>query len=366
MRRLTLPIVAVLLAVACSGGGDDEPEVIGREGSVVVEDADDVAIGAPVGSYQVTYRIEETDGDDVVARDATLTVVRPFQSRFELGDLLRVADFGYFGEDEPGDETEVVTAVPAPSPGDVRADVVDLGEGFEVREIAGRRCQVHHFGASLLDGLYVEGDSVESCVDGDGLVLEEVTTVDGRIILRRVATAVELEPDVEVAFELEGIRPRSADDGGGSIQEVEPTSASPGVFYEVGAVPDGFELLGRYAVVPPQTARLDDEQTRSRYVAGVVDVWTRGIDVLVLDQGGTLGQVPPFGADPNGEAVTDVGEIASIGEVVRHPNGAEVRILIPPGRYVKVSGTLTVDELLDITRSLRATEGTGLVYVEEG
>jgi hypothetical protein len=363
VRRVVIAVVLLALAAACSD--DDEPATIDRDGSEVVSSPATVEVGAPVDSYRITYRVQQRDGDDVLERDAVLTVRRPWQSRFEIEDILRVADFAYFGEEEPGDETEVVTAVPTPAPGDVRADVIDLGETDDVRRVAGRLCAVHRFGASLLDGLYVEGDTVEDCIDEEGLVLEEITYLDGEPDTRRVATDVVIDPPDDVAFEIDGIEPRSADDGGGSIQEIEPTSAPPGAFWELAAAPDGFEHVGRYAMVPPQAARLDDEESRPRYIAGVVDVWARGVDVVIVDQGGTLGQVPPFGVDPHGEPINDLGEVGVTGELVRHPFGAEVRILIPPGRFVKVRGTLPVDDLLDVVRSLRPIEGTGLVYVEE-
>jgi hypothetical protein len=298
---------------------------------------------------------------------ATLTVVRPWQTRFEVGGLLRIADFGYFAEKEPGDETEVVTAVPTPAPGDVRVDLLDLGAPIETRTVLDRPCEVHRFGASLLTGVYVDGDTVEACIDADGLVLEEVVTVGDEVVERRLAESVRLDPELRAAtFVLEGFEPRSPDDGGGSLQAVEPTSRPPGVFFELGDAPAGFERMGRYAMVPPQRARLDDEITRPQYVAGVVEVWTRGLDVLVIEQGGTLGQVPPFGTDPNGELVDDLGAVASLGELLRSPHMNELRGLIPPGRYVKVRATLPVDELLEITRSLQRLEGdsTGLIYID--
>jgi len=357
-------LLLLLLLAACSG--DREPETIGRDGSAVVEGGPAVRLGEPPPSYRVTYRVEQLEDDRVMVREGILTVVRPFQSRFEIDRILRVAHFAYFGRSQPGDETEVVTPVPSAAPGDVRADILPLGEGTETREIIGRRCRVHRFGASLLDGLFVEGDRVEACIDADGLVLEEVTTIEGAIVTRRVATAVELEPTVDDDhFELT-VRVRTPDEGGGSVREITATSASPGAFWQLTAPPPGFEHLGRYATVPPQTARLDDEQTRGQYLASVTDVFTRGLDVLVIEQGGTLGQVPPFGAHPHGRLVDDLGELAATGEIVQHPNGAEVRVLIPPGRFVKVSGTMTADELVAVARSLQRTEGQGLEYVDAG
>lgn len=362
MRLVAALLVTGAALVAC--GGDDAPATIDRTGSTVVDGAADVEVGELPRTYRVEYRVQQVDGDDVTTTTAVLTVDRPYRSRFEVDELVRVAELGSFGEVEPGDETEVTAPVPGPAPGDVRADVLPLRAGREVREVLGRRCQVHRLGASLLEGEYLEGDLVDVCIDADGLVLEEVTTVDDEIVVRRVATDVELEPDLDgVDFALD-IQPRPADEGGGSVQAVDPTSSSPGTFWILDAPPAGFTHAGRFATIPPQRARLDDEHTRAQFVAGVTDVYERGIDVVTVEQGGTLGQVPPFGDHPNGELIDDMGELGPRGELVQHANGAELRILLFPGRYVKVSGTVPGEELVAVARALRPIDGTELVYLE--
>ncbi|HEX4903853.1 MAG TPA: hypothetical protein VFU93_00280 [Acidimicrobiales bacterium] len=361
MLRRTALVAALAVVAACSGGDDE------IEPAPVVEDAATVELGDPVDGYRITYRVEERDGDDVTTQEATRLVERPFRSRFEAGELVRVADFGYFGEREPGDETEVRTAVPAPSPGDVRADLLDLDGGGAVRRIAGRECQVHTFGAQLLLGTVADGGDTETCIDADGLVLEEVVRDADGIVSRWVATAVDIEPETTDAdFALEGVAARPAAEGGGSLREVEPTSRSEGQFYELAEVPAGFVHRGRYAVVPPQEANPEDENTRAHVIAGVVDVWVRGIDVLVLDQGGTLGRVPPFGGHPNGTPEDELSaQYRGVAESIRSAHANEVRVLLPPGRYVKVIGTLPVDELIDLLADLTSSEGEGLVYLDD-
>lgn len=365
MPRRSALVVVLALVAACSGGGGDDTS-IDRDGAPPVEDAAAVELGEPLESYAIIYRVEERDGDDVTTREATRLVERPFRSRFESGELLRVADFGYFGEREPGDETEVLTAVPVPSPGDVRADLLNLDHGGDVRRIAGRECQVHISGAPLLFGNVVEGDDTESCIDADGLVLEEVVRDDKGIVTRWVAREVDTDPTTTAAdFALEGVVARSAAEGGGSLREVEPTSRSVGAFYEIADVPIGFVHRGRYAVVPPQEASPDDESSRAHVVAGVVDVWVRGIDVLVLDQGGTLGRVPPFGVHPHGTPEDALSaQYRGIAESIPGAHANEVRVLLPPGRYVKVVGTLPLDDLIELVEELTLSEGDGLVYLD--
>ena len=329
-----------------------------------------VHIGEPIDAYAITYRVEEQDDGDVRIETVRLTVDRPFRSRLETRDgdrvvSLRVADFTYLGtRDESGNET-VLTAAPAAAPGDVRADLIVGDGGREVRRVAGRVCQVHRFGAPLLDGDVVAGAAVDECIDGDGLVLEEVVHDGGAIVRRWLAESVDTSPRVDAGeFRLPDVSPLPVAEGGGSARAVDPATEPPGQFWTLDAPPTGFALKGRYSVVPPQEARTDDPVTRPQVIAGVVDVFTRGSDVLLIDQGATLGRVPPFGAHPEGELV-DLGVLARTGEWFLTPIGAEVRALIPPGRYVKVSGSLLADRLIAIAQALRPVEGEGLRFLDE-
>ena len=369
MLRRSALVVALTLVAACSGNGDDDASIERDEDPPIeeTEGAEDIELGDPITAYEITYRVEERDGDDVTEREATRLVERPFRSRLESGDLVRVADFGYFGEREAGDETEVLTAVPVPAPGDIRADLLDLDDGGEVRRVAGRACQVHTFGAQLLVGTVAEGDDTESCIDADGLVLEEIVRDDDGIVTRWTALEVDTAPAATDAdFVLEGVAARSAAEGGGSLRAVEPTSRSVGQFYEIAEVPAGFVLRGRYAVVPPQEANPENERTRAHVIAGVVDVWVRGIDVLVLEQGGTLGRVPPFGGHPNGTPEDELSsQYRGVAESIPGAHANEVRVLLPPGRYVKVTGTLPIADLIEMVASLVVFEGEGLVYLDE-
>lgn len=363
MFRRGALVLLFVLAAACSGGGDDD-DASDQRATTSASRARDIVLGEPLRAYEVTYRVEERNGDDVTTHEATRLVERPFRSRFESGEVTRVADFGYFGEREPGDETEVHTAVPAPAPGDVRADLLDLDGGGEVRRVAGRACQVHELGAQLLLGHAIEGTGIESCIDADGLVLEEVVRRDGEVVTHWTAETVDTSPTTSATdFELDDVVVTPAEQGGGSLREVEPTSRSVGQFFELAAAPRGFIHRGRYAVVPPQDANPEDEESRGRVIAGVVDVWVRGIDVLVLDQGGTLGRVPPFGTHPNGTSEDELSaHYRGIAESIPAASANEVRVLLPPGRYVKLIGTLPVPELVTLARDLVAYEGEGLVY----
>jgi hypothetical protein len=373
MRRAVALVVVLVLVAACSGDDDDDaratpPETIGRSGSVEVDTPTSVDVVDVPQSYAVTYAIEEQDGDAVRSTSAELLVDRPYRSRLETLDAkgkrvaLRVVDFGTTDQQQAGEGAKTFMPVPGPSPDDIRGDRLGAGDG-EVRTVADRLCQVHHFGAPVLAGRVIKGDTTETCIDADGIVLEEVVTAEDGVTSRWLATDVDTAPAIDdAAFHIDGAEAVPAGEGGGSVQEVEPDSTTPGTFYVLDAPPAGFTHRGRYAVVPPQEARPDDENTRAHVVAGVADVYERGIDVVVVEQGGTLGQVTPFGAEPNRDTIDSLPNVPGVADLGPTIHGSELRVLIPPGRYVKVSGTVPADEVLAIAKMLRGIEGTQLVY----
>lgn len=371
--RCLAGLLALCVLAACSGNGRDvatTPSTIGRSGAKVQPSIDAVAIGAPLHAYAITYRVEELEGDAVRTSTHTLTVERPFRSRFDTDASSRRADFGSLASANDGSAPEVLTAAPAPAPGDVRTDLLFASDpGREVRSVAGRTCQVHRLGAPVLTGIVVplaesEGVTADICVDRDGLILEEVTFGDAHVAISRwIATKVDVSSATNVdEFHFVDADPKPAADGGGSLRPVEETSTPPGEFWQLDAPPAGFTRKGRYAIVPPQAASPDDPETRSQVIAGVSDVFVRGDDVLVVEQGGTLGQVPPFGATPHSQLV-DLGLLAKTAEWFLTPTGAEVHVLLPPGRYVKVFGTLPAADVIAIARSLHPIEGVNLVYL---
>jgi hypothetical protein len=377
MKRIGALVIGLALLAACGGGGNKIPDgsasrttpTIGRDGSTRVHTTDHVVIGAPPDAYEVRYRIEEVHRGTSERSTARLLVDEPFRSRLEIrrGSTLvslRVADLHYLGTRTSAGAT-VLTPTPGPSVDAVRPDLVLHDERGEVRSVLGRTCEMHQLGGPLLDGdgTFKSGDTVDVCVDAHGLVLEQLERVDDLLTRRWIATAVDATATVnENDVHLAGLAARPAKDGGGSVQDIEPTSAPPGSFWQLDAPPVGFTRLGRYAVVPPQGARPDDENTRSQVIAGVVDVFVRGSDVLVVNQGGTLGQVPPPLPNVAGSAGVDLGALAKTGESYTTPWGAEVRALLPPGRYVLVDGTLPSGDLVDVARQLHEIQGNGITY----
>src|SRR5947208_12140993 len=123
----------------------------------------------------------------------------------------------------------------------------------------------------------MDGSYTDLCIDGAGLVLEEVSFSSGKILLRRLA--VEVDENPTLADSLFGVKgtPIDVRSGGGTIRALTPGSRTPGSFWELPSAPAGFAHMGRYAVIPPQAA-LANPQQRGSIVATVDDVWVDGPD----------------------------------------------------------------------------------------
>jgi len=226
-------------------------------------------------------------------------------------------------------------------------DVLEAGvERRERREVLGRPCQVYRSLTGLLGRMTAPAadDHVDSCVDESGLVLEHVEVFEGEIASRRIAVEIEEDAPLDDDLFATGEATIPVREGGGGVRRLVPGSRPPGTFWELPSPPAGFEAMGRYSVVPPQPENFGDPARIAFRRAGVADVWVRGPDVLVIDQGGTLQGAAPFEMAPDTPRI-DVGALGEA-EVVLTGTGAEVRVLLPGGRYVQAYGTLPVEDMV--------------------
>lgn len=362
--------------VASRGAGSDgdEPSLatIGREGSVVVPGAPPVEVDEPAAAARVVYRVE-TAGEELSVLTDVLSVRRPFESRMEtkqgappgddsvssrIGWYLHTATLG-------GGQPSVLEVPPGAPPTDLRLDAVlpialqhDLVERREVRRIAGRECQVYRSLQTLAARVQpaTEDEHADTCVDAAGLVLEEVVTVDGDILTRRVAVEVDEAPDFDDdLFRSDGtpIQPAA---GGGFVRRVKDGSTPPGEFFVVDAPPAGADRLGLFSVVPPQPENFGDDPLReSNRRASIVEAWQRGTDVIAVEQGGTLRGGEPFEPTPGVPKLT-VGSFGD-GELLLTGAGVELRVLRDGGRYLRLYGTVPPEELIAIASSMRQVPG---------
>jgi hypothetical protein len=374
--------VGVGFAVADARGGDDDnnespsttvERELERDGSAVATDGAPVVIGDEPVAYTITYRVTERSS---TATTEEVVVRRPFASETTVrrdGEVIGVtrSAFGRLIVDD-----QVFAVGPSLAGPDLRlrpalddALARRLLDAREQRVVAGRRCQVYRAGASVVGGLLQpppdpRTEYADACFDADGLLLEEWWVVDGDAIRHRVATEVTLDAPADLGREWES-RATTLDleHGGGSLLRLAEGSMPPGTFFLAATVPDGFEHVGRYSVIPPQGAAFGDAAQRGSIVASTADVWQRGPDLLVVDQGGSLEQRTVYERDPDHpiEAVPGVGDF----EVILGLAGNEVRLLRDGGRFVRVLGTLSADELLGVASGLSAVEGNELV-IDEG
>ncbi len=385
---LVLLVLIVILVVTLASLGDDDGDV--RSGSDPIDDAGaPVAVRSTPQTYRIVYRVENRGGGDLVVETEEVTVRRPFDGRVvdragePPGDnqqSVTVTRFGFFGTDSPRAEPTVLQVPPNPPAGDadpvdalnaaVELDLAELRERRRIAEVD-RQCQVYRIGGPIAGGALtplgaVEGEHTDLCVDTSGLVLEEVNVVDDdRVLRRRVAVEYDESPGVgDDVFDGPDAEIPPADQGGGSVLEVEPTSRPPAdPFFEVPEPPAGFEHRGRFAVIPPQAEAFAEPLQRNERVAGVSDVYVDGGELLVIDQGGTLGRVDAFEEHPFGREV-DAGALGSA-ELLLGPRTSEVRVARDGGRYVRVYGTVAPELLLEVIRSLEPHEGGELIYLDE-
>lgn len=368
----TLALAGVLVYVLWPG-----PNL--REASEVLGDvAVDVGARTPT-AYAIVYRVENRAGDTLVVSSERLLVRRPFEAvsvRLEgppPGTKEQSRTVNAFARLK----TEQLTLAVPPSPAslDRRLDVflpeaVKAGYAAEreARRVAGRSCRVYRMagaeGAAGLERVAEAGDThTDVCVDEAGLVLEEVGVVGGDLLTRRLATDVDEDPDIPDGSFDAGEPTLEVRQGGGAVRRLTPDSRPPGTFWELPEPPEGLAHEGRYSIVPPQTG-FDDPTQRQNIIAFASDVWRDGIEVIIVEQGATLGGTAPFAEDPNAQRV-EVGDLGR-GQVVYGSASAEVRVLREGGRFVRVLGTLPPSRLLAAARSLQEVEGGELVFLEEG
>ena len=379
-RRRAVAIAIVAVAVIVAGaivitravdtrddeGTEDSPaERVDRTGSTPIERTADLEI-EPIAEYRIVYRVDDFAGGTAVASTEHLRVRRPFESRLErrtgpppgeddagiqISRLGRLAVPG-------GDQGSLSLAVPAElAANDFRFEIaldglVEVGkvERREWREVLGRDCQVHRFGAPLTSGMpepYAGDESTHAdlCIDEAGLVLEEVWTSDGGVLRRRLA--------VDVAEEVELTEPDLADpaaeltvaEGGGTFERLADDAPPGGPTLEA---PSRFRFEGRFRVTAPQSPTSAGQPAQAT-VMSVVDVWTDGIDVIVLDRGRSTTGAAPFTATVGVRTAS----ITGLGEVELHEGFRmnEVRHLDGPS-FTRLRATLPPAELVTLASGL--------------
>lgn len=357
IRLRTLSLAALGTAVAVTGVAV-APDLLSDEGTLPA----DVAAAAP-GSYTITYRV---DAGGTVTTEV-LTVQRPFAAHVRVHDgsstrgrvlSERASALGVLATTSGGGWGHLVVP-PAPATGDLRADAVvaaareagiltDLGEG----SVGGRPCRRYEAATTIAGGTLVPlrgGERAVVCLDAAGLLLDERWEIDGEVVRTRRAVDLRIGSPGDPAIAV----PEGEElTGSGQLRRLADDSPLPfPTAYRLAAIPEGFVLVGRYAVVPPDLDPSPAAGPAEPRVATVTDVWTRGADVLLLDQGASTGP-DPF--SPSAVAAPVALGVAGVEEasVVLDLRATEVRLRLADGAFARVAGTLPPEDLLVLARSL--------------
>lgn len=359
-------LLATPLAIAAWSQFAPEPTV-GRDGSERLGEGSPLVVEDPAASYRIVYLEESGAGGGIVTNTRKIWAERPFSSRVEdwsgapPGEerrSFRISTFGLLvNEARDAGRTEIATPPTIASsdlrPGRVVEAAVEAGlaERRERRRVAGRECQVYRFGGPVATGelapLADGPQQTDACFDGRGLLLEEHWTEGEEVLRRRVATDVEVEPDLPDGL-FDPAPSGELGEGAGSVTRIDDRPAGP---WRIDP-PDGFRFEGAFDVrfpsdaIPPQ-ATFGAPRTRT-------DVWVDGVDALVVDQGASL---LPFVAeqDEAGAREVELGERFDA-RLLFDLRMNELRVATPDDSLVRIFGTLPPDEIVALGETLRSSE----------
>jgi hypothetical protein len=166
-----------------------------------------------------------------------------------------------------------------------------------------------------------------------GLVTAETWTLDGRVVMQRSATAVSLEGVSIPSF-------AGASSAGASSSRITPAAARRSLLVEP-PDPPGFRPLS------PVQFTLPDPRNAAA-VAAVSEVWTfvSGTDVMSVEAGSEQPGRLPW--QPN-DTVTEAVHLDGLGagQSAIRSDGAEIRVDLGGGNWVRVHSTTPVQPLVD-------------------
>lgn len=319
-----------------------------------------------VASYQVTYRVTSlASGSGATTSWELLTVHRPFDSS-DLTYRARPApgavpeSGSVFTEDtlyayQGGDLHPVAGRQPGPGGNDedlgtqlpdleARGLVRDLGR---TQQLAGTSCELYRFSGPPSGAVapFSGADHDDLCLDPRGIELGEDWTYRGRVVEERAAVALSVgrvtDPVDARALHAAG---RPAAGSGAPLAAPDPTATT---FLPAPPVPPNFRRAVVERFVEP-----DPENPGGLLAASVVWAFTDGPDVITVEAGqGAPGQLPWSDEPTRAEPVTLAG-LGAAQSAIRS-DGAEVRVDLGGGRWVRIRGTVPVAGLVVYAGTLR-------------
>src|SRR5438552_5741296 len=350
---LSALVALVAFLAACSAGAHPRP-------------AAQPTITALPRSYVVVYRVVQNG----TRHWEVLTVHRPFDGS-DLTYDTPVAprtddppatgnistDVGLYAVDGAAVRT-VSGRQPGPASGDqyLAAELGDLvarklaADSGVVRTVAGRSCRVYRFAeppSGPVRPLTGGADHDDLCLDRAGLVLSERWTYHGAVVSERTATEVRASRgDLGPGAEPEPPSTEGTAPAGRGAATVTP-APHPDSFLSAPPAPSGYVLSG-----PAVAFRLADRQApTSTVAASVVWAFNDGPRSITVEAGIGRGGELPWRPD---DTVTKPVALRGLGPATTavRSDGAEVRVDLGGGRWVRVRGTVPVSELVAYARRL--------------
>ena len=323
-----------------------------------------VARSRPV-TYRILYEVDQPSSRPPSVRWEVLTVRRPFTARKasfadrptgQRPDAGTLATLDRLYSIQPGGALhEVAGRQPGPPTGDQalgperRAAVARrMARPAGTRVVAGRRCRDYRFlepPAGPIKAL-AGPDHDLLCVDEAGLVLREAWTMRGHVALRRRAERVEVDPPIAgEELDATGAAPPPTPT---AVPTAGPTAGDDS-FLPAPAAPAGFTqaAVDRFSLPGPQ--QQPGEPPPVLYTS-TVWAFARGPDAVTVEAGSTpSGNLPWNEADASEPASLPVGPAHS----VLRSDGPELRVDLGGGRWLRVRGTLSPEQLETYARTLR-------------
>ncbi len=310
-------------------------------------------------SYVLTYRVVQNGAQHW----EVVTVHRPFDG----SDLTYDTPDAPRGNDPPAtgnistdlalfavDGTAVRTVSgrqPGPASGDqyLAPELGDLvarnlaDDTGEVHTVAGRSCRVYRFlepPSGPVKPLGHRPDHDDLCLDRSGLVLSERWTYHGATVLGRTATEVRAS-DGELGAGAEPAVPSTAGAAPASSGAASAVpNPNPDTFLAPPPVPAGYAAAG----APVAFTVPDPQRPTSTIATSVVWAFVAGARFVTVEAGtGRPGQ-PPWRPDDTTTTPVSLHGLGAATTALRS-DGAEVRVDLGGGHWVRVRGALSVAEL---------------------
>jgi len=380
-------LAAVLVVQGHGSGSGSQDLSLHSELVQAAADATSSTAATPAGitppaAYHVTYRVDSYDSGKPVSTDTEdFQVSRPYDAAVQgkagappgtSQQWRSVSNLGLYWDTSNGGDPEVYHVLPQTALGDLRLDATlddlvtqKLFVPRERRQVLGRECQVYRTGAPLETFSVAKAtatDYADACIDRSGLLLEEVAVVGGKLDSRMLATSVDAAARPSAAtFAIKGT-PTALADGGVELTTLDAGRAPAAGYWDL-AAPAGYRHVGRYRIRVQDNPPADSTGTTTtttapaepKILVSYADVYTKGIDTIVVQQGPTASEQAPETTAPVGPPAT-LGALGKV-EVRTGLTGSTLYGHAGTDRswFVHVAGSSPASELEALTRPIHVT-----------